>query len=51
MAMERLGIAEQLKPKTVMAEPGLGSVGTLVAKGEVEIGIHGIYELVPALSH
>jgi molybdate transport system substrate-binding protein len=47
--MEQLGIAEQLKPKTVMAEPGLGSVGTLVAKGEVEIGIHGIYELVPVV--
>jgi molybdate transport system substrate-binding protein len=27
--------------------PGLGSAATMVAKGEVEMGIHGIYELVP----
>ena len=45
--MERLGIAEQLKSRILMADPGLGSVGALVAKGEIEIGIHGIYELVP----
>jgi molybdate transport system substrate-binding protein len=44
--MERLGIAGQLMPKLTMAPPGLGSVATMVAKGEVEIGVHGIYELV-----
>jgi len=45
--MQQLGITEQLKPKLLMAPPGLGSVATLVARGEIEIGIHGIYELVP----
>jgi molybdate transport system substrate-binding protein len=45
--MERLGIADQLRSKLTMAPPGLGSVATMVAKGEIEIGVHGIYELVP----
>jgi molybdate transport system substrate-binding protein len=45
--IQRLGIADQLKSKLIMAAPGLGSVATLVAKGEIEIGVHGIYELVP----
>lgn len=45
--MEQLGIAGQLRSKLTMAPPGLGSVATMVAKGEVEIGVHGIYELVP----
>jgi molybdate transport system substrate-binding protein len=45
--IQRLGIADQLKSKLTMTAPGLGSVATMVANGEIEIGIHGIYELVP----
>jgi len=45
--VQRLGISDQLKSKLTMAAPGLGSVATMVAKGEIEIGVHGIYELVP----
>ena len=40
----RLGIAEQIKPKLKMSE---GTVGTLVANGEVEIGFQQISELLP----
>jgi molybdate transport system substrate-binding protein len=44
--LERLAIADRLKPKTVMTESGIGAVGKAVAKGEAEIGIHGTYELL-----
>jgi molybdate transport system substrate-binding protein len=44
--VERLGIEEQLKPKTILTDSGIGAVGTAVAKGEAEIGIHGTYELL-----
>jgi molybdate transport system substrate-binding protein len=42
----RLGIKDQLKPKTILTDSGIGAVGTAVAKGEAEIGIHGTYELL-----
>jgi molybdate transport system substrate-binding protein len=47
--VERLGIAEQLKAKTILTDSGIGAVGAAVAKGEAEIGIHGIYELAPVV--
>jgi molybdate transport system substrate-binding protein len=40
----RLGIADQIKSRLTMSE---GSVGTLVATGEVEIGFQQISELLP----
>ena len=44
--MQRLGIADQVKAKAVM--PALGvRVGTLVAKGEAEIGVQQVTELLP----
>jgi molybdate transport system substrate-binding protein len=44
--MQRLGIADEVKAKAVM--PALGvRVGTLVAKGEAEIGVQQITELLP----
>ncbi len=42
---ERWGIAEELKPRLVQAPPGV-PVGTLVAKGEVELGFQQLSELV-----
>ena len=44
-AIERLGIAEQMKPKTTLV-PGAQSP-ELVAKGEVELGIAQASEIVP----
>src|ERR1700754_929826 len=44
-AIERLGIAEQMKPKTTLV-PGAESPD-LVAKGEVELGIAQASEIVP----
>jgi molybdate transport system substrate-binding protein len=43
--LERLGIAEEIKAKLVVpkAEP----VGAVVARGEAEIGIHQLSELLP----
>src|SRR5437588_575967 len=41
----KLGIADQLKPK--MTNVRGGPVGMGVARGEVEIGIHQIAELMP----
>ncbi len=44
--LERLGIAEQMKPKMVV--PDIGTpIGEIVAKGEAEIGIQQISELLP----
>jgi molybdate transport system substrate-binding protein len=44
--MQRLGVAEELKPKLV--QPELGQrVGAMVAKGDVEIGVQQINELLP----
>jgi molybdate transport system substrate-binding protein len=41
----RLGIAEQMKPKTVLVE--VGPVGAVVANGQAEIGAQQISELLP----
>jgi molybdate transport system substrate-binding protein len=44
--LERLGIAEQMKSKLVVPEGNI-LIGELVAKGEAEIGIQQISELMP----
>jgi molybdate transport system substrate-binding protein len=44
--MKRLGIAEQMSPKTKLAPAGTSS-GLLVAKGEAELAIQMISELMP----
>jgi molybdate transport system substrate-binding protein len=44
--LDRLGIAEEMKAKIVMPDAGT-PVGELVAKGEAEIGIQQISELLP----
>jgi molybdate transport system substrate-binding protein len=41
----RLGIADQMKPKTVLVE--IGPVGVVVANGQAEIGAQQISELLP----
>jgi molybdate transport system substrate-binding protein len=43
---ERMGIAEELKPKLKTTRPG-ASIGEMVARGEVEIGFQAIAELLP----
>jgi len=43
---ERMGIADELKPKIKQAAPGV-PVGDLVARGEVEIGFQQVSELLP----
>jgi molybdate transport system substrate-binding protein len=42
---ERWGIAEELKSRIVQAPPGV-PVGTLVARGEVELGFQQLSELM-----
>jgi molybdate transport system substrate-binding protein len=42
---EKMGIAEQLKAKTVVPPPGV-PVGSLVAKGEAELGFQQLSELI-----
>jgi molybdate transport system substrate-binding protein len=42
---ERWGIAEQVKPKTVQAKPGV-PVGSLIARGEVALGLQQLSELM-----
>jgi len=44
--IERLGIADQVKPKMVVPELGV-RVGALVARGAAEIGVQQINELLP----
>jgi molybdate transport system substrate-binding protein len=44
--LARLGIAEEMKSKIVMPDPGT-PVGEVVAKGDAEIGIQQISELLP----
>ena len=44
--LARLGIADAMKSKIVMPEPGT-PVGEVVAKGEAEIGVQQISELLP----
>jgi len=43
--LEKMGIAEQMKPKSIL-KPG-GYVVDLVAKGEAELGVHQITEILP----
>src|SRR5205814_6861051 len=46
--LERLGIADEMKVKTIFPEkPGGAAVGALVASGEAEIGLQQIQELIP----
>ena len=44
--LARLGIADAMKSKIVMPEPG-NPVGEVVAKGDAEIGVQQISELLP----
>jgi molybdate transport system substrate-binding protein len=44
--LERLGIAEAVKPKTVLRRGG-GFVAELVARGEAELAVHQISEILP----
>jgi len=44
--LERLGIAAEMKPKLVVPESGI-AIGEVVARGEAEIGIQQISELLP----
>ena len=44
--LARLGIAEQMKSKIVMPEPGT-PVGEVIARGDAEIGVQQISELLP----
>jgi molybdate transport system substrate-binding protein len=44
--LERLGIAEEIRAKLVAPKPG-ELVGAVVARGEAEIGIHQLSELLP----
>jgi molybdate transport system substrate-binding protein len=43
---ERMGIAGELKPKSKQAAPGV-PVGSLIARGEVELGFQQLSELLP----
>jgi len=46
--LDRLGIANEMKSKTVFGPIGGGAaIGILVANGKVEIGVHNIHELIP----
>jgi molybdate transport system substrate-binding protein len=44
--LDRLGIADEMRPKTVF-HPNARAAGALVAKGEAEIGVNLIQELMP----
>ena len=49
--LERLGIAKEMKSKTVFPNPKTpAEVGVLVANGEAEIGVQQIQELCPLLA-
>jgi len=47
--LDRLGIASEMKPKTVFPKPPRkpAEVGAVVANGEAEIGVHIVQELTP----
>ena len=46
--LDRLGIANEMKSKTIFGPPGGGAtLGVLVANGEAEIGVHFFHELIP----
>ena len=44
--LDRLGLADAMRPKTVLPAPGV-SVGEALTKGEAEIGVQQISELMP----
>ena len=44
--LDRLGIANEMKSKTVFPDIPKTTVGTLVANGEAEIGVHQIQQLI-----
>jgi molybdate transport system substrate-binding protein len=44
--LERLGLADAMRAKTVLPQPGV-SVGEALARGEAEIGVQQISELMP----
>jgi len=43
--IERLGIANEMRPKTILAKPG-DDTGVLVANGQAELGVHQFQVLV-----
>jgi len=46
--LDRLGIANEMKPKTVFSPGGAGAgLGSFVANGGAEIGVHWFHELIP----
>ena len=45
--LDRLGIANEMKPKTVFTGGAGAGVGMLVANGKAEIGVHHFHELIP----
>jgi molybdate transport system substrate-binding protein len=45
--LDRLGIAEAVRSKIVIPTPGVAVVGDLVARGEADIGVQQISELLP----
>jgi len=46
--LDRLGIANEMKPKTVFSPGGAGAgLGKFVANGGAEIGVHQYHELIP----
>jgi len=48
--LDRLGIANEMKSKTVFAKiPDPVAVGLLVANGEAEIAVHQFVELIPVV--
>jgi len=44
--LARLGIADEMKPKIVTPDPGT-PVGGVVARGDAEVGVQQISELLP----
>ncbi|MBI4207636.1 MAG: substrate-binding domain-containing protein [Betaproteobacteria bacterium] len=44
--LDQLGIANEMKPKTVFSTPP-AVVGDLVSKGEAELGVQQLHELMP----
>jgi molybdate transport system substrate-binding protein len=44
--LARLGIADEMKPKIVTPDPGT-PVGEVVARGDAEVGVQQISELLP----
>ena len=48
--LDRLGIRNEMNLKTIFPEtPGGAAVGALVVKGDAEIGVHQIQEIIPVI--